>query len=173
MKRPLYRIYLAPDRFGHLQQTSRHTREFYDIDMYQSRMLSQAHWYRIVQSSPGRVFETLWKAGRSSEPGKPVIISKLGAFMRLYSDLWYVDGRDVNIEQAIDLNRSALTKPRLLALSLAMLTLAFLAAMNHLSNWNVSPLPWEQPLARIVGLTMLLLLAAEQVLNRIQKWQHP
>lgn len=170
MTKPLYRIYLAPDRFGHLQQTPRKTRDFYDIDINQSRTLAKARWYRIVQSSPGHVFSALWKA--SDDPGaKPVRISELGAFMQVISDLWYVDGRDVDLEQALDLNRSAFTKPRVLALSLALVSIAYVGMMNLFSLWSDSPLPEAQPLARFAGLTMLILLAVEQVLNGIKKWR--
>lgn len=168
MTRLFYRIYLVPDRFGRMRQTARRTRDFYDIDLNQCKIIAQIHWYRIVQSSPGRVYTALWEA---SNPGasKSASITGLGAFMRVFSDLWYVDIRDVDLEQASDLDRSALTRPRILALTLALLTLAYLATTNHFSNWNSASLHGGQLLARLMGLAMLCLLVVEQVLNGIKK----
>ncbi len=170
MTRPLYRIYLTPDRFGRFQQTPRRTRDFYDIDLNQFKAAPQTRWYRIVQSSPGRVFSTLWKAG-DPETVNQATISELGAFMRVFSDLWYVDSRDVDLERAADLNQSPLTKPRILALSLAALTLIYLAAANLIALWGGQAPAIIQPLARFAGLAMLILLAAEQVLNGLKRWR--
>jgi len=168
MTRSLYRIYLAPDPQGSLQQTPRKTRDFYDIDLKQFQISPKTRWYRIVQTSPGRVFTTLWKAGGQGKTDN-VTIAALGSFMRLSSDLWYVDGRDVFIEAARDLQQSAMTRPRAIALLLALIVFLYLIVEGLFAHWNSQPLPAIQPLARFTALAMLLLLGLEQLINGLKR----
>lgn len=170
MSRPLYRIYLAPDHLGHLQQTPRRTRDFYEVDPSQFQEGPQTRWFRVVQASPGRVFSALWKAG-GPERENHVTIAELGAFMRMFSSRWYVDARDLRLEDAIDINQSALTRPRVLALLLAALVLGYFGVMSLLSHQSGQPAPEIQPLARFVALAMLFLLATELLLNGLKKWR--
>lgn len=165
----LYRIYLASDHLGHLQQTPRRTRDFYDIDTSQFQISPKTRWYRIVQTSPGRVFTELWKAGG---PGRTdnVTIAGLAAFMRLSGSQWYVDGRDLRMEDALNLHQSAFTRPKAIALLLALIVVLYLLTVSLFSRWSGQPIPAIQPLARFTGFAMLSLLVAELLLNALKRW---
>ncbi len=165
MTKPAYRVYLVPDKLGQMHQNPRRSRDFYDIDPSQYLDGPQTRWYRIIHTSPGRAFNTLWEAG-PPEVSDNVTISKLGAFMKLISNQWYVDGRDIRIEEAAALHEGGFTKPRLLALLLSLIVFAYLI---FTSLFGVDA-PAIQPLARFTGFFMLLLLVAEYLLNQLKKW---
>ena len=90
--------------------------------------------------------------------------------MRVFSNQWYVDSQDLCIEDAADLRQGALTRPRALALALALIVLGYVLFMNFFSQASGENIPAIQPLARFAALAMILLLVAEQLLYQLRKW---
>jgi hypothetical protein len=164
-----YRIYLAPNCLGRLQQINRSTRDFYDVLPHFYLDADHTRWYRVSSTSRGRTFTALWKAA-PADITDYITVTELGARMRLFCNQWYVDSQDIDLSKAVNPRRLVLSWPKALALAMALLVFIYLAGITLYSIWTGQLVPPFQPLARFSAAAMLLLLSAEQLLGRLERW---
>jgi hypothetical protein len=169
MSHSSYRIYLAYNYLGRLQQINKITRDFYDVVPHLYIDADHTRWYRMTSTSPGRAYTALWKAAPAHVTDY-VTITELGARMRLFSDQWYVDSSEIDLAQARNLQHLVLTWPKALSLSMAAIVLAYMAFTLLYAGWTGHPMPPVQPLARFAAFTMLGLIGAEHLLAKLQRW---
>lgn len=117
-----HRIYILEDRNGNVMQADRPTGSFYDIDADHPREAHGTVWMRIIRAK-GKAYKTLF--GTAPGVRDDVVITDLGARMRLMDNHWYVDVQNVDPYKWMPLavRREPLSALQWLAILVAAVTL--------------------------------------------------
>jgi hypothetical protein len=128
-----HRIYIFEDRNGNVMQADRPTASFYEIDANHPLDAHGTVWMKIIKAK-GKAYKTLF--GTALGVRNDVVITDLGARMRLIDNYWYVDVQNIDPYKWMPLA----VRERLSALQIAAIIISIFTIIGMLvSDTNFTP----------------------------------
>lgn len=157
MTQATHRIYIFEDRQGQVMQADRPTNIFYDIDANHPIEAHGTAWMEIIRAK-GKAYRTLF--GTAPGVRENVVITDLGARMRLMDNHWYVDVQNVDPYKWMPLavRREPMSALQWLAIFVAAVTLIVIYIGKPGSNFV--------PAASVAVVIIGLCIAADNIRKR-------